>query len=245
MEMTSHKGAPLALQTVASELSTLHGMANHLVLLAGTQPARQTAVRWFGSLPTQIQVDLIKSVGRDTSAAVELIMLAPDAGTILPHLGLGIVRRVCDSRPVLLECLPPKRLATMVRITKHPSAKLEWLSIITAWNDDQVGAMEAFIDELDAIEIADWYVTKLRLSHLSRLRDALDDPDELEDLLDDDLPFLRVVYTARPEMYRTVIGQLMLRLGDRWERRSRLRTLDELQRQHWPGFARDLHDRRK
>ncbi|MBI4092413.1 MAG: hypothetical protein HY420_00645 [Candidatus Kerfeldbacteria bacterium] len=239
--------APLALQTLLSEeLLTLDGMAQHLALLAGgNAEIRAVAVRWFGTLPKHIQVDLVRSVGRNAEAACQLVMLVPDASILMPHLGLSIVRRMCDSHPTLISAVSRKRLATMIRVTKNPQAKREWLVLIAEWNDEEPGLFESFIDELDPVEMADWLNGLFRLTDLYLLQRAINDPRELEERLDDLFPFLSLLASSREQFYRTVIGEIILRLCDRYERRSRLKTLDELQREYWPGLGQAIKETRR
>ncbi len=239
--------APLALQTfVASQLTTLDGMAKHLVLLAnGHGEIRSVAVAWFCNLPKRIQVDLIKVVGRDGEAASQLVMLSPDASVLMPHLGLAIVRRVCDKHPTLLTAVTAKRLATMVRVTHQPEAQREWLMLITEWCDDDQGRFESFLDELDPAELADWLSGIFNLGDINLLQRSFDDPDELVDHLDDMEAAVRMIYVCRPELYQAMIQEIILRLSDRYERRSRLRTQDELQHRYLPTLFDEVSETEK
>lgn len=237
MTMSPDSMAPLALQKIAGELTTLEGMAKHLALLAsGNTEIRRVAVRWFNGLPRRIQIDMVRSIGRNTEDAAALVMLVPEASMLLPHLGVGIVRRISDRHPVLLTALTPRQLATLIRITKQPSARLEWLALVIEWEDSEAGLFDRLVDELDAVEIADILAVRFHISDIDLLLGAMDDPTDLEAQLMDEYCVVRDLYASRPDTYRTVIGEIILRLADREERRSRLRTLDELQRRYWPGL---------
>lgn len=227
---------------VPVDLTTTKGMARHLATLGANQETRPVAVQWFGNLPMEIRMALIESVRTSINHVRELLYLAPDATELMVHLDVSVLRRVCDGMVGFMSAVEPIRCFDLVRATTDDEAKREWLNLIyEAFSNDRE-KFQAIVDTVHPPELATFFEDLFRFHDLETLAEARHDPGVLENILDQYYPFIAALFDFDPDRYCLFLDHLTLIISQLNERKTRLRTNDELARKYWPSFMHQVKD---
>lgn len=225
-----------------ADLTTTKGMARHLAALGKNQPTRGVAVEWFCKLPVDVRMALIESVRTNVEDVRELLYLVPDATELMVHLDISVLRRVCDNRVGFMSSVEPARCIELVRATANDDAKRWWLIMILDAFENDREKFQAIVDTIHGPELATFFADLFRYGDLECIADARHDPEFLEEILDEHYPFIAALFHFDPERYLAFLDHLTLTVTQLNERKTRLRTNEELMKQYWPRFMRDVAD---
>ncbi len=217
------------LNRVPDELRTITGMAAHIAKLALQPTLRDTAARWFNALQVREQVALVNGAA-STEHARTLVCLTPDAVTVLPYLRLELVRRVCDEQISLLEAVATNRYMDIVRATASEGGQALWLRYIYEAINADPERLEAFLDTISADELAAIFSGSVSEEDVDAFLDARKDPADLEWCFGDAFPFIRELAGLRHDLYIALLHAMDAQVCARYERRTRQRTQEEIER---------------